>query len=64
MGAGAQGEGSSYTPESRGPFLIFPLCSFWGLIRHQLNPAVAGSAPSQSQGRNQGKLSFQTIANA
>lgn len=52
VGAGAQGEGSSYTPEPWGPHLIFPFCCFWGLIRHQLNPAVAGSAPSQSQGRN------------
>lgn len=43
VGTGAQWEGSCYAPEPLGPPSVFSFCSFWGLIRHQLNPAVASS---------------------
>lgn len=49
VGAGAQREGSTYPPEPLGvPPPLFPFCSFWALIKHQLNPAQ----PPPCRGRN------------
>lgn len=47
--SGCSAEGQQLFTAALGSCLDFPFCFFQGLIRHQLNPAVASSAPSQRE---------------